>query len=344
MVDACRNNPLKDKGRSVGNNRGLSAIEPPKGQMVVYSASKGQQALDRLTDNDNNPNGVFTREFIKRMKQPGVRIEDLMREVQDSVEALAQSISHEQRPAVYNESRGNFYFFGPTRVRVQGQAASAAADPETRTWDVAERANSVPAYQAYLDAYPKGRYVVAAKIAKDALGQMQQEVSRLLPPVVVPNSGLIAERYRDNNDGTVTDVVTNLQWMRCSVGQRWDGNSCAGNATNAAMAQVQQQLIKTFASYSDWRMPTIDELKTLIYCSGGQPKPWNDSGNACGITSQTPTISTDAFPNTPGQFYWSTSAYTVFSSDKWLANFDNGGADGYSPSSNASLRAVRGMK
>ena len=42
MVDACRDNPLKAKGRSVGNTRGLSAIEPPKGQMVVYSASKGQ--------------------------------------------------------------------------------------------------------------------------------------------------------------------------------------------------------------------------------------------------------------------------------------------------------------
>lgn len=48
IVDACRDNPLKSKGRNVGSSRGLSAIEPPKGQMVVYSASRGQQALDRL--------------------------------------------------------------------------------------------------------------------------------------------------------------------------------------------------------------------------------------------------------------------------------------------------------
>ena len=74
MVDACRDNPLKTRGRSVGNTRGLSAIEPPKGQMVVYSASKGQQALDRLNDKDANPNSVFTREFIARMKRPGVKI------------------------------------------------------------------------------------------------------------------------------------------------------------------------------------------------------------------------------------------------------------------------------
>ena len=123
MVDACRDNPLKTRGRSVGNTRGLSAIEPPKGQMVVYSASKGQQALDRLNDKDANPNSVFTREFIARMKRPGVKIEELVREVQDAVEVLAGTIQHEQRPAIYNEARGNFYFFGPTTVQVAAPVA-----------------------------------------------------------------------------------------------------------------------------------------------------------------------------------------------------------------------------
>ncbi len=162
MVDACRDNPLKVNGRSVGAVRGLSAIEPPKGQMVVYSASKGQQALDRLSDSDHNPNGVFTREFIAKMRQPGVRIEDLMREVQDAVETLAKQVGHDQRPAIYNEARGNFYFFGPTTVQLPG------TDPETQTWVAAERAHSASAYLAYLNAYPGGRYAVAAKIALDA--------------------------------------------------------------------------------------------------------------------------------------------------------------------------------
>lgn len=165
IVDACRNNPLKSRGRSVGATRGLSAIEPPKGQMVVYSASRGQQALDRLNDADTHPNGVFTREFIARMKRPGVRIEDLVREVQESVEAIALTVSHEQRPAIYNEARGNFYFFGPTTVTVQ----SAIIDPETEAWRAAESANSINAYKAYLYAYPAGRFVVSAKIKLDSL-------------------------------------------------------------------------------------------------------------------------------------------------------------------------------
>jgi len=110
IVDACRDNPIKSKGRSVGNSKGLNAIEPAKGQMIVYSASRGQTALDRLSENDPNPNGLFTREFISRMRKDSVKVEDIVREVQDAVETLAKTVGHEQRPALYNESRGAFYF------------------------------------------------------------------------------------------------------------------------------------------------------------------------------------------------------------------------------------------
>ena len=171
MVDACRSNPMKSKGRAIGNARGLNALEPPKGQMVVYSASKGQEALDRLSDRDTNPNGVFTREFIKRMRTPGVRIEDLMRDVQDSVESLAKTVQHEQRPAIYNEARGNFYFYGPATVQVQ----QGGDDSEAQTWAAAQAANSVTAYQTYVDAYPKGKYVLAAKIKLDAIKQSSEK-------------------------------------------------------------------------------------------------------------------------------------------------------------------------
>lgn len=130
IVDACRDNPLKSKGRSIGNARGLSAIEAPKGQMIVYSASRGQQALDRLLEKDPNPNSVFTRELISRMKVPGLKIEDLMRDVQNSVEELAKSVRHEQRPAIYNESRGNFYFYN---LGINMQASPAYTSPPAVT-------------------------------------------------------------------------------------------------------------------------------------------------------------------------------------------------------------------
>jgi formylglycine-generating enzyme required for sulfatase activity len=198
MVDACRDNPLKSKGRNIGNARGLSAIEPPKGQMVVYSASRGQQALDRLSDKDPNPNGVFTREFITQMQKPGVRIEDIMRSVQDSVETLAKSVSHEQRPAVYNEARGNFYFFGPTAVQVAPPVVAelTTSQREDGFWNDAKAAGNKEAYEAYLESYPTGRYVNLAKA----------NIARLTPPTLVaaaPSTAPIAVQ-------TVPQISTSL--------------------------------------------------------------------------------------------------------------------------------------
>jgi TPR repeat protein len=179
MVDACRDNPTKGRGtKSIGGTRGLSPIEPPKGQMVIYSASKGQQALDRMDDADKNPNGVFTREFIARMKRPGVKIEELVREVQDAVEELAKSISHEQRPAIYNEARGNFYFYGPTTVQTAPQGGGASAAPvrvrtpeeiEDSFWDRIKDDREAVGFEEYLKQYPKGRYAGQARLAVSKL-------------------------------------------------------------------------------------------------------------------------------------------------------------------------------
>ena len=187
LVDACRNNPIKSKGRSVGGSRGLSAVEPPKGQMIVYSASKGQEALDRLSDNDGNPNSVFTREFIAKMKQPGIRIEDLMRDVQDAVESLAQTVSHEQRPAIYNEARGNFYFYGSTKVQIVNEKP-AARDPDEEAWAMAQRLNSAKSYAAYVEGFPKGKFISAARMALSALTEVREvkEVVKQNVPTPTP--------------------------------------------------------------------------------------------------------------------------------------------------------------
>ena len=203
VVDACRDNPLKAAGRSVGNSRGLSAIEPPKGQMVIYSASRGQQALDRLNDKDPNPNGVFTREFIAKMRKPGLKIEDLVRDVQDSVEALAQTIKHEQRPAIYNEARGNFYFFGPTTVQVAPSApvapaapAAITADREERFWEDAKAAGNQEAYEAYLESYPKGRYASLARANLARLNAAKAAAQKLAADAVAERANKAEQERR----------------------------------------------------------------------------------------------------------------------------------------------------
>jgi hypothetical protein len=109
VIDACRDNPFKGKGRALGG-RGLAPTTAATGQMIMFSAGSGQQALDRLGDNDKEKNGLFTRIFVKEMLKPGLSVDRVLRNVRNEVVRLAKSVGHEQTPALYDQAVGEFYF------------------------------------------------------------------------------------------------------------------------------------------------------------------------------------------------------------------------------------------
>jgi acyl-[acyl carrier protein]--UDP-N-acetylglucosamine O-acyltransferase len=111
LLDACRDNPFKVAGRSIGGGtRGLAPTSAATGQMVVFSAGTGQQALDNLGGADKNKNGLFTRIFLQEARKKGQPIDQIIKNVRSEVARLAQSVGHEQVPAIYDQVLGNFYF------------------------------------------------------------------------------------------------------------------------------------------------------------------------------------------------------------------------------------------
>ncbi|MEO3677401.1 DUF1566 domain-containing protein [Rheinheimera sp. FR7-31] len=121
-------------------------------------------------------------------------------------------------------------------------------------------------------------------------------------------SGVVVGRYIDNKDGTITDTETNLMWLRCAYGMTWQDGTCTGEpivmtGTGANLVDYNDE------NYDDWRMPTIPELRSLVYCSSGDPSYWLGSDNLtyypatgsiiCRGDFTVPTIIETAFPNTP---------------------------------------------
>lgn len=114
ILDACRDNPFRQSGRSsIGGARGLAPTSAATGQMIVYSAGIGQQALDSLGPKDTEPNSVFTRVFVREMHKPGLSLDKIVRNVRSEVVSLARSINHEQVPAIYDQVIGEFFFIKP---------------------------------------------------------------------------------------------------------------------------------------------------------------------------------------------------------------------------------------
>jgi hypothetical protein len=112
VLDACRNNPFERAGtRSVRGGGGLAAMSE-EGAFVIYSASENQTALDYASDDDTDPNSVFTRFFVKELETPGLSLVQVAKRTQANVTELARKYKHAQRPAYYDEIVGDVVLNG----------------------------------------------------------------------------------------------------------------------------------------------------------------------------------------------------------------------------------------
>lgn len=77
--------------------------------------------------------------------------------------------------------------------------------------------------------------------------------------------------------GVWTDSHTGLMWSRISIGQEWRDGAVIGDAVGVEW-DYAKQACKDFnlGSFSNWRLPTIEELKTLmVYSNSGYNCPKN---------------------------------------------------------------------
>ena len=172
-----------------------------------------------------------------------------------------------------------------------------------------------------------------------------------------------SHHYRDNGDGTVSDLDTGLMWEKktgtvdqsndffcpgnaeCrdvhNVGNRYrwslnrfgEGEAPDGPAFTDFLAVLNRDVSRDgititgcFANHCDWRLPNIDELATIV------------ETNVPGGAARIDAIFGPTEPNT----YWSATTRVGERRFAWGIYFRDGIADPYNKSGHFFVRAVRG--
>ena len=119
VFDACRNNPFERAGtRAVAGGGGLAPMtQLPEGVFSVFSAGPRQTALDRLSNNDDNPNSVFTRTFAKELLQPGKNLVQVAQHTRRIVSEMAEKVSHKQIPVYFDQMVDDVFLNGAAKAQ-----------------------------------------------------------------------------------------------------------------------------------------------------------------------------------------------------------------------------------
>jgi hypothetical protein len=147
----------------------------------------------------------------------------------------------------------------------------------------------------------------------------------------------LAVAYTDNGNGTITDTRTGLMWEKLSDDGTIHDKDTADTWTNAFSTKVAMLNAGSFAGFTDWRVPNVNELQSLVSYGASYPAI-NAAFNAnCAATCSVLTCSC-----TQPSAYWSSSTYQDIPSIAWVVYFNDGYVVGYLKDNSGYVRAVRG--
>lgn len=166
ILDTCLNNPFTpiDTGT-------IDDIRPPPQTLIAYATTPGSLAAEGAR------HGIYTAELLKAMVVPGRSIQEIFHHVASSVRHLT---NQRQAPQLATSLSNEFLFLTAQQdARPSSNLPSIQHDntPRTRAilpkdsaeqyelafWDSIKDSNHPADYEAYLQAYPKGRFAALAR-------------------------------------------------------------------------------------------------------------------------------------------------------------------------------------
>jgi len=146
--------------------------------------------------------------------------------------------------------------------------------------------------------------------------------------------------YVDNGDGTITDSNTGLMWEKLSDDgtiHDWKNMYAWDNAFVVKIATLNGG--GGFAGHTDWRVPNIKELQSIVNYELPYPGPMVTTAFNTGCSAP---CAVTACSCTQSHYYWSSSSNASNPNNAFVVHFNNGYEDASSKTNLSYVRAVRG--
>ena len=349
ILDACRDNPFGKSFRTT--SRGLAIISSaPRGTLISYSTNPGNVAAD-----GSGHNSPYTGSLIKHMMTPGLPIEEVFKNVRQD---LGRQTEGKQIPWELSSLEGKFYFMpGSTEivvdnsetkealekqpqkeeserqdVQIQTSEPSSFADLKKKMeakrekesqWvkdfedakkmeaDSSDMPEKIQVWRTFIANLTDERTTKIDEIRKYASYRIERlEHWKTTGKKTAPKEIKYDVRFIAYDDGTVLDTETNLMWAAKDNG-----------------ADIDWYHAKNYCEryrgggYTDWRIPTIDELAGLYDTSKAYRSTCGYDEHltelirlTCNVPWGSETHGSDAvgfvFPD--GKRSWSTQSATIY--------------------------------
>ncbi len=157
---------------------------------------------------------------------------------------------------------------------------------------------------------------------------------------------------------TVLSADGKLIWMRCHIGQTFEQGQCMGEPKKMDQRDGANEVKRLnytggFAGSKEWRLPTVEELQSLVFCENGM----SERQRSVKLNAQTsknlpescqgdnylrPAIDPIVFPNAAKDWVWTGTPDFDRVINMWAINFASGSPAPIGRANNqTSVRAVR---
>ena len=182
ILDACRKSPSKEL--EAEGLAGLDALDADLARQVLGFATSPGKVSHSLTKSDKN--SLYTKYLLTNIDKENTPVDQMLKSVHKSVYEFSKKVSFDE---LKNDSLTQMPWINSSLVddffmKISGPVSLVGNEiGDTAMWYEVKNSNDIGKIKEYINKYPNGMYILAAKKKVAELNQVKKESNEIRPTI-----------------------------------------------------------------------------------------------------------------------------------------------------------------